>query len=345
MLKNALFQKSKAGPFHPLNDDYAALLAYGLHKSRYKEPLQPMDPKRPDTFFRASSMGKACLRRECLKIVYGLAEERYVSPSLAHIFAKGHAYHEMHQNQLLPAVARDAMLGWWSHPDFWQIAETDPFDEGRPMLFSAEDAAHYFAKKSGRNPPPLSELRYHEVFVYDKELGLRGHPDMIVDWSRIDQNPSRLQLSHKELWDFKTRIGLKYPWEKIDPAVGGKPLEEHVWQLCAYMLMLGIKRGRIIYLRKQDSTGAEDTLHDKYAEHLVALTPEREAAVRAFAKAWHAGIGAAYSSSLVPVRTMCNTKDSPMAKKCHLRNRCFGLPCKGDGLVAIPAKAKAKESK
>lgn len=286
------------------------LIAQGLSSTRIVTPIKAPVPHDVGTYFRASSLGKACARKEALKIVESLSEHDTVDADLALIFAKGHAAHWMHQEHLMPAVAREAMVGWWQGKN--GMLKTSPDEPLR--LWSYSDAALV-----------LEDASYMEAHVHDHENCIKGHPDMILDWDRVEHRPHGAP-SGLEIIEFKTRNGMNTAWSAVDPEVGGSPLPEHVLQVQAYMMMTGIKRARIVYLRK----GEFSDLQDCYAEHVVKADADTQAKIKKFLASWRAAISAAHSDKTVPERTRCVTFECQQSKNCALRYRCFGKKSKNE---------------
>jgi hypothetical protein len=267
--------------------------------------LQPLPEKgNPETYFRASMLGMGCARKEALKISLNLAEKRTVDGGLAMIFAKGHAAHHLHQEHLIPAVARPAMVGWWKLGD--KLLSTGP--DGNPSLWGYDEAVELLG-----GPPD-----YVEPHLVDHSSLLKGHPDLILNWSKVPDAPYGSPRG-LEIVEFKTRMGFSFVWNAVDPSMGGKPLGKHVLQVQAYMMMSGIKRARIVYLRKGDHQDIEDS----YAEHVIRADPAAQKEIKLMLKEWRAAIEAAYSTGAVPPRTMCTSFSGPLAKECPLRYRCF----------------------
>ena len=276
-----------------------------------KPPWMPVKPGDPSTYFRTSALGSVCGRREALKIVNRKVEIRELKPETRYLFAKGHAYHWLHQEILLPSVAEDGLLGWWVGPD--SVLKGN-FPDGRPMMWTRKQAA----AKLGCKP---WELQYREVHAFDHEHFLKGHPDAILDWSKLDfshgDHPNDL-----EIIELKTRHGGHWMWNAIDPYVGGSPLKNHVLQVQAYMMMLGISHARIIYMKKGDDE-FKDGLKNSYAEWRIQADPDVHAKIRKFLAAWYSMVEAAHKTKAVPPRVVCQEWGKGKASKCALRYLCF----------------------
>jgi hypothetical protein len=311
VLGNNDSKKSKA------NDaSFRKLIAHGLASTRTVGPIPIPSSEDPSTFFRASAIGSACARKEAIKIVEFLCEQDTVDADLALVFAKGHAAHYLHQEHLVPAVAKKAMVGWWRADD----AQAQLSQVGK--LFSYEQAVAHFGHEN---------VRYVEPHLFDFENRLKGHPDLILDWDLVE-NKAHGFPSGREIVEFKTRNWMKSLWDAVDPEVGGEPLPKHVLQVQAYMMMTGIKRARIVYLRKGDFSD----LQDCYAEHVVTADKEVHKNLKKFLDAWRDAIKAAYAKGEIPERTKCATFDCQLAKSCALRYRCFGKKTKNEPVVPCP---------
>jgi len=311
MLGSALFGKGSRS--------YAKMMEVGLFAGEVKGPAPVPVPGSPDTYFRASSLGKGCPRAEGIKIINGLAEDAVIEPKLAMLFAKGHAYHHMHQDILVPsAFPPEAILGWWRQDDG---ILSESYANGSPKLWSMEEAS------VDQEGPPS----YEEVHVYDHEYCLKGHPDMILDWGKVPA----VADNHEEVIEFKTRNGTDFMWDKVDAESGGSPLPEHILQVQAYMMMTGIPRARIIYLRKGDREWAQG-LSSSMSEHIVFADPKIQDAIRTFLSDWRASIAAAYEHKvLAPKKSKCMDISKAPAKWCGCRYRCFGKSSTKDPMVPI----------
>lgn len=292
-----------------VSDGFKRAVMAKFRQDRTFNLMLPPVPGDPSTYFRASSIGLLCGRAEGLKIRDGVVGIEEIDPKLGFIFAKGHAYHDMHQQEILPLVAREGLLGWWSKNDTVLSESID----GNPVLFSRADA-------EARIGP---DIRYEEVTVVDHRpmVWLSGHPDAVVDWSRVDFNHPDLPKG-REIIEMKSREGAPWAWNAIDPGVGGAPKPQHRFQIYAYMMMLGIDAGRILYIRKSEKTGTE-SLESDYAEHRVQRTPENDQAIEAYmSKIWTTVIQA-WEGEIAP-RTKCGSKSDSTAQKCKHRHACFG---------------------
>jgi hypothetical protein len=291
---------------------FRKLISHGLASTRIVGPIAVPSPEKPETFFRASALGSACARKEAFKIVHGLSEQDTVDADLALIFAKGHAAHYLHQEHLIPAVAKKAMVGWWA-------ADGEPSLSKIGALFSYEQAVAHFGRE---------DVRYIEPHLFDFDNTLKGHPDLILDWDQVENKPHG-SPSGREIIELKTRNGMKHVWDAVDPDVGGEPLPKHILQVQAYMMMTGIKRARIVYLRK----GEFSDLQDCYAEHVVTADKAIHSQLKMFLEAWRVAIHNAYAHGEIPERTKCATFDCQLAKGCALRYRCFGKKTKNEPVV------------
>ena len=286
------------------------LIAQGLSSTRTVPPIPAPVPGSPETYFRASALGKACARKEALKIVHSLCDQDTVDADLALIFAKGHAAHWMHQEHLMPAVAKRAMVGWWSGP-------------GGTLSTTAHEPLRLWSYSEAVES--IGHASYMEPHIHDHENCLKGHPDMILDWDLVEKPPHG-SPSGLEIIEFKTRNGMSSAWSAVDPDVGGAPLPAHILQVQAYMMMTGIKRARIVYLRK----GEFSDLQECYAEHVVKSDASVQSKIKTFLSAWRAALTEAVESHKVPDRTKCATFDCQQSKSCGLRYKCFNKTSKNE---------------
>lgn len=256
---------------------------------------------------RVSSLGYFCSRADALQIRHRLMIQNQLGPETSLTFALGHAHHEMMQNMVLPAIAPEAMLGWWAFGDK-SLAGYE--SEGRPELWSREAAA----VELGCEPEALT---YVEVSAQDHDIRLSGHPDLVLDWDLVPPIPGKHLPKGREIQEFKTKDPVS--WHYIDPGQGGKPDEKHIMQVQAYMWLLGIDRARIIYIKKGERRPKEAFIEWVIERDELAISQiKKEVAAH-----WVA-IMAAHVEKKVPANTKCKEFSKGQAKYCPLRYQCFG---------------------
>ena len=101
-------------------------------------PPTPAIVGNTSTYFRASALGKVCGRAVALQIANKKRIQGDLGPQTLHMFAKGHAYHYMHQERVLPIIARDGVMGWWRSDE---AILRGNHDDGRPKLWTMSQAA------------------------------------------------------------------------------------------------------------------------------------------------------------------------------------------------------------
>lgn len=259
------------------------------------------------TYVRSSSLGYICGRFEALRIVHDLITTKEVSAESVYNMAKGTGYHSMHQEEIIPAVASDMMLGWWRGANA-TLAGRHP--DGKPILYSRKEAEAKIGAVHG----------YVEVDLVDHKLGLSGHPDMIFDWSRLGGTltgaPDGLEIQ-----ELKTRADNNYMWGAVNAESGGSPLAEHVHQVQSYMMMSEIPWSRIVYIRKSDDQGKR-ALAETYSEFRVHEDKAAQSKIVAYVEGVHEVVERAYAGQ-IPVRTKCSDPNKGAAKSCPLRDLCF----------------------
>jgi hypothetical protein len=287
------------------------LIAARLREDQECLPVTPAISGKPETYFRASALGQVCGRAVALQIVNRLKIRGDLDPATLHLFAKGRAYHRMHQEDILPVIADRGLLGWWRSPH-GSVHGNNP--DGTPMLWTAKSASEELGV-------PARFLQYVEATCFNHDLMLRGHPDAIIDWGALDfSHPDH--HGGREIVELKSRHDSDWMWNAVDPEMGGKPLDSHVLQVEAYMLLTGIDHARIIYMKKGDDELSEG-LHASYAEWRVTANPGKAEAIRKYLIAYHELVAKAHIEKAVPKNTRCADFTKGMAAKCPMRHPCF----------------------
>ena len=104
----------------------------------------------------------------------------------------------------------------------------------------------------------------------------------------------------------------------VDPIMGGRPKVEHVAQVQAYMWLSGLKRARILYIKKDLSVGPDKVM----CEHVV----ERDESIIDGIKAMLVECARVVDGELdsIPDRLPeCKSKTSTKARWCAGKNPCF----------------------
>ena len=285
---------------------YASLMQNRTLATEYVKPVMPLDRKNPRTFLRASGLGYLCTRMETLRIKHNASLVDNETPADLWARSLGHAHHEMMQRDVAPSVVGHRMLGWWRDEKGEILKGYDA--PGRPKLFPR---------------PADGKWTYEEVFAFDSDIGIGGHPDAVVDWTGSGL-PEALVPDGYELQEYKTRGGANEVtaasrWAQVDPAQGGRPDFEHVVQTNIYLMLLGLQWGRIIYIKK----GASDP-DGAFVEWRVRRDDTMLAGVKnVIAQHWKA-VDLAIEEAVVHPTGPCNDFYTGRARTCPMRYECFG---------------------
>ena len=148
------------------------------------------------------------------------------------------------------------------------------------------------------------------------DLRLTGHCDGILAWSALDPD------AEDEVLELKTASDRSF--DSVNPALGGKPYQDHVIQLHCYMAGTGLRRGRIVYIRKGDHQIRESLVEHEVAfddalwERICDLASKSIEAVQALA-AQEDG-----EPAFPPRLDECAAKRSRRASRCPMCDLCFG---------------------
>ncbi len=277
-------------------------LMAGAKIETWSRPLRPFDPSDTSTYMRASSVGSVCTKREALRVKHRAAILDTERVSDRYAMSVGSAYHRMMQHDVLPSVLGQRMVGWW-RGDGAAIMSYGP-DAGRPIL--APRPAH------GR-------WAYEEVFAFDSEYGIGGHPDMVVDWrgSGVADVPDA-----EEVLEFKTVGGptagmAAHRFEAVSPPYG-KPMQAHFLQIQVYMWLLGLSHGRLVYLRPGVNQSADSIVEWAVPRHELTIQ-----GIKDNLKSFWASMDRVRTTGEVPHSGLCGDYYDQKAKDCPLRYECF----------------------
>lgn len=250
------------------------LYEYMLRKgSRYKD----VPPREAGGTFRGSSIGYMCPRQEVLCSLGGHWRQDEIDPDLDFIFACGNGIHEALQQQLL----RGIIIGAWRCLGCG--AEYGSMDNPivEPKVCTSK---RYNQETEELEPCPnhnyfedvvtdwhLPGFAYKEIDLHlDSPIQLYSHPDGIV-WRGTDDPPDEIDLKSPliEVLELKSASWVAMLYGYGHGEIKRAAVPYHVDQTMLYMYVLGIERGRIVYV---DKSGRG--LRSSLIEHPVQLDRE-----------------------------------------------------------------------
>ena len=256
----------------------------GLGKGRPQVPVQKGD------YFRSSSIPRLCPRMYALALKDNLDVGLNPDARLRWVFGVGTACHTQFQEEWLQTIG-EVFQGWWR----------DRATVKRMSESLGGDLSYLW-----RPRPKGLDCEYVELEFKSDEFRLTGHCDGVLVWD--DQDVEILEIKTINSWGFKS----------VDPITGGKPKVEHVAQVQAYMWMSGLKRARILYVKKDLSVGPDEVM----CEHVV----ERDESIIESIKDMLVECAQVIDGEYVgvpPRLDECRTKSSPRAKYCVAQKHCF----------------------
>lgn len=237
--------------------------------------IKDKPPINLDEFYlRASGLGYICPREEVIVYNNNIERTDIIEPKLDFIFSIGHKLHDIVQE-----VLADILLGNWKCDSCFKVF-------GNNELIKKPD----FCKDCDGK-----DFSYHEVTLLNKEHGIGGHPDGIVE---ID--------GERVLLEFKTCNDAVYTSLSFKG-----PSKGYIMQMNIYMWLLGLTKGFIVYINKNNSEMREFVINKD--EVLIYE-------VLKMAKSIKDGI----NDNVLPDRTVCDSIDSYRAKSCPVKKICFG---------------------
>ncbi len=287
----------------------ARLMAKTHSAERRIPPVRPLDPKDPSTYMRASSVGFVCSRYEALRIAHKatILDSEKVSDRFA--MSVGTAYHRMMQDDVMPAVLSERMVGWWRGLNANTIEYAS---DGLPMLVPRPDDGKHWV--------------YEEVFAFDSRYGIGGHPDAIVDWrgSGLPDVPDDFEVE-----EIKTRGGptdrmAEWRFDDVDPDKGGAPLPFHVLQIQTYMWLLNLKHGRLIYVKPGSNQSANAIVEWRIPRDEAVIDK-----IKANLEAFWADMDIVRTTGFVTPHGLCNDFSDNRARECPMRFECFNRKARG----------------
>jgi hypothetical protein len=289
---------------------YRKLMDEKLHDLQETFPRQLPVEGKLSTYLRVSSLGKLCSRREGLQIKMQVATTGMSKPEYEMARSLGQFNHMMLQTDIVPRLAGDRMRGWWKIPGVIEHPDSEGFmwgrhDNGRPVLFTRAEAESHLK---------TSRIEYVEVSLADHKYFLTGHPDMVMDWTGLDLEgaPDGEEVQEYKFVD-------KRWWDKVDPLAGGAPDEGYVKQIMAYMWLLNIPNGRIIYFQRGERNPKKGIV-----EWVIEQDADQIADFKKTVTAYWDDLYASHETGAVSEHQPCPKFDRFPATWCPLRHECFG---------------------
>lgn len=240
------------------------------------EKSEPMN--KSNVYLRASGIGYMCARQEVLMSIGKVESEFKISAGLDVTFGIGHAVHAFLQEKM-----KDILLGHWKCRDC-------KFEIGK------EPSMKVFRHPKDKCKCGAYNWEYVEIYAYDKEFKMGGHPDGI-----LDVKPQRALLELKTINDGGfTALSFK------------GPAEYYIWQMNLYMYLLGLKVGHLVYINKSTSEFKEFVI--KFDEGIIKKIKEK-------AKSVIDGI----NGGAIPERSVCKAKSDSRARHCPVKSQCFKI--------------------
>lgn len=173
-------------------------------------------------------------------------------------FDQGHAYHDLFQQKILPSLG-NRFLGSWervchsdSDPDTMVYESAYKGDRGG-MEITDNHLVEW-----GMGPKPDGHgWKYKETKIRIVEERIVVKLDGILHWG-----------DDVEVFELKTeKSGAR---DSLDPMMGGKPRDQHVDQVMIAMYATGIRKARIVYMFKGESSFQSSLL-----EHEIVYDEKR----------------------------------------------------------------------
>jgi hypothetical protein len=229
-----------------------------------------------NTIYRASGITRLCPREEVLRHFHQVIRTEVIPAKTQITFDFGNAFNDLVQNR---------WFGKWG----WLVGD----------WISPCGKEYFNCKKPAKCDQCNSDVfTYRELSVENRELGLSGHTDGIIE------NDLARKLVELKTCNSRNFI---YITQTLN-----KPLPQHVDQIQVYFYLFKVFSGAIVYLNKDDSNWVQ--FSQTYNESMVKRLLEKPKAIRR-------GI----ATKVVPKREICDDKDCSRAKACPVKKICFEL--------------------
>jgi len=287
--------------------------------SRYK----PIPPRQLGDVFRGSSLGYMCPRAEVLCNLGEIHREDEIDPDLDFIFAIGNGCHEAIQQNIL----KDIIVGAWRcrgcgavYGDMEHLIAMPLACEGK--LYNRETEELEQCPNHNYSEDVVADwhlpgFAYKEIDLHHLDPLVYSHPDGVL-WRGEGLPPDDLTFDNPylELLEIKsaswTAILYGYGHGHVEKA----PIPYHVDQAMLYMWILGIKRGRILYIDKSGrgikSSFIEHTLEldEEYIrEHVLSMPVTIDEGIR--------------ERDPTKAKRICKDKSCAKARACVVREPCW----------------------
>ena len=242
-------------------------------------------PDLPNIYFRASELHLLCPRLVALARRQPIVQ--VFDAETLWTFDLGHGYHHALQRGGAQ-IAGGTFLGWWKR-----------YEGDRKIVVKGAEG--------GVCPRPEGDdWAFEEVLLVDEKLHLCGHGDGVIEWADGGRESQEFKSIHSRFVN------------RINPAVGGVPVDKHVAQVHAYMGMQGVDRYRITYAIKT-SDPMELVLFEHEGQRDERILDKQRELLGACAKARDIS-----PKGLLPDKLAeCNKASCPRAQRCPGRQRCF----------------------
>lgn len=239
------------------------------------ESMEVDPPPMPDKQYRISGLSKLCAREEVLRHIHKVEKKQKIPAKLKRTFDFGRAFHTQAQAEWF------GKWGWLVGDWICQNCRKETIKAFRPQ----------------RCQCGCEIFEYREFYLTDPVLGITGHLDGIIFW---EGEPFVLEL--------KTTNSMQY---KLVTDINRRPIDAHVDQVVMYMFLTGIKRGKIVYMDKNESL-----LFHFDVEYMQGVVDRITNEIKMAREGMVSGV--------VPKRTTCGDKNCSRAKSCPVRGLCFG---------------------
>lgn len=287
--------------------------------SRYKDVL----PRQIGDAFRGSSLRDICPRQEVLCNIHQVFRQDEIEPDLAYIFAVGNGIHEAIQQSLL----KDIIVGAWRCRGcgavYGSMEELIPMPErcvGRLYDHRTEELTqcpnHNFSEDVITDWH-LPGFKYKEIDLHHEDPLVYSHPDGVL-WRGKGLPPQGLTFDNPllELLEIKSASWVAMLYGYGHGKIAKAPVPYHVDQAMLYMWILGIKRGRLLYVRKEGRG-----IRSSFIEHTIDLDDDHvRDNILTIPQTIDEGI-----ESRDPTRAqrICNNKSCARARACPVRKECW----------------------
>lgn len=237
-----------------------------------------------DTLYRISNLNQMCPREECLCAKHKIVRYKEVAAKLARTFAFGRAFEKIFRDDKLGELG--IVIGKWRCLGCGYIPE------------EIDSKSRYKKPLKCRKCGNIENgFVYIEEEIYNKALGILGHPDGFIYWGN---EYYILEMKTCSSYHFKT--------------YRHSPKPDHVAQAMMYAYLNNYTSAVVWYFNKDTS---EDAAHVvKVQKEVISYLLEKTKAISDyFEKGW------------MP-RRVCSSLQDPKAEKCAVCAQCFqeGIP-------------------